>query len=156
MANIRQIRGRQFDVREMLLKGGVGQYNAQLAIPYMFFLPRTADPYAQGVMLIVEGLQRLLNKRGARLKVDGGMGQATVAELVKYSGSRWHDKNFIQLYGDVMQGDRWAGFERRRRAEHEHAIAGWEQDLGSSDIMDVVPVALLAAGAAVVWWKFFR
>jgi hypothetical protein len=60
-------------VRDMLLMGGVGQYNAVLSIPYMFFMARTTEPYAQGVQQLIKGLQRLLNKRGASLKVDGGL-----------------------------------------------------------------------------------
>lgn len=158
MATLKQIHGRQFDVRDMLLKAGIGQYNAQLAIPYMWFLPRTSDPYAQGIMMIVEGLQRLLNQRGARLAVDGGLGVKTVAALVKYSGASWYDKNWVQLYGDVLQGDRWAGYERAQRAQTQQAIAGWESDLGSTSFVgDLLasPIPWLAAGA-LAYWKWFR
>jgi hypothetical protein len=166
MANIKGVKLRSnMDLRDMLLAAGIGQFNAQMSIPYMNFLPNTVDPYAQGVLQLVQGLQRLLNKRGSHLVIDGGMGAATLKELAKYAGPRWYDKSFAQLYGDVIAGKRWPGYNREDRAglspeeasaEHKADIAGMGDAMGDS-VADLVthPVVLLAAGAAI-YWKWFR
>ena len=51
-------------LRTMLIGLGVGRYDADMSIPYMFFLPTTTDPDAQGVMQIVAGLQNRLKSLG--------------------------------------------------------------------------------------------
>jgi len=159
MANIQGVKLRgNMDLRDMLLAAGIGQFNAQQSIPFMNFLPSTTDPYAQGVIQLVQGLQRLLNKRGGRLTVDGGMGESTLRELVKYAGPRWYDKSWTQLYGDVMAGKRWPGYEREDRSglspeearyEHESDIAG----LGDGLFSDIAasPLPWIGAAALAVW-----
>lgn len=157
MANLRQL-PRTPDLRDMLLAAGVGQYNAVLSIPYMMMLPRTCDPYAQGVMQIVEGLQRLLIKRGARLEVDGGMGEATIRALVPYAGPRWYDKSWMQLYGDVLHGTPWKGVERvTRAAELDYSLSDYGTEYHRNDLDGVVdeikanPLPWVV-GAAALWF----
>lgn len=100
------------DVRDLLLRAGVGQYNATMALPYVWFTPTTCDPYAQGVMLLVQGLQNILNSKGAKLEVDGGLGVDTALWIRRYSGSNWRNKTWTQLYSDVLAGKpRPAGFQ---------------------------------------------
>jgi lysozyme family protein len=102
-----------------------------MSVPYMNMLPSTTDPYAQGVIQIVKGLQRQLNKRGARLEVDGGMGGRTVAALSKFAGPRWYDKSWAQLMGDVESGGAWQGWDRQNRAANPEGVDGFEEDLGA-------------------------
>lgn len=100
----RTIGGRMDNIRQMMLAAGIGEYNAILSLPYMYFLPRTCDPYAQGTMQIVEGLQNLLNARGKRVLVSGYMDPGTMAAVQTFSGDTWVDKTWLQIYGDVMRG----------------------------------------------------
>jgi len=157
MANLKQLH-RQSDLRDMLLSAGVGEYNVVLSIPYMMMLPRTCDPYAQGVMQIVSGLQRLLIKRGARLAVDGGMGDATVRALLPYSGPRWYDKNWTQLYGDVLAGMKWKGVERVTRADElDWSMGDYGADYRTQELGglfgDIAASPLpWIAGAAALWF----
>jgi len=156
------------DLRDMLLDAGVGQFNAILSIPFMNMLPGTTDPYAQGVMQLVRGLQRMLNARGGRLIEDGGMGEKTVVALAFYAGPRWQDKSWAQLYADVRTGQKWAGWNRHGRSPNNRNIvirtptAGWDYTKPSpfglvSDPIDLLTNPLvLAAGGFFVWWKFFR
>lgn len=153
--------GPRLDTRDMLLAAGVGQFTAVMSAPYMFFLPRTCDPYAQGVMQIVEGLQRLLNDHGARLSVDGGLGERTITALSKFSGPRWYDKNWAQLYGDVIAGKKWGGYVRKGRMPQE-SLADYDYTTAPSSLEGGVvgdllnsPVPWMAA-AALAWWKWFR
>lgn len=141
------------DLRQMLIDGGAGQFTADMSIPYMNFLPRTCDPYAQGVQQIVSGLQRLLNKKGAQLEVDGGMGQDTLAELLVYAGPRWYDKSWAQLYDDVIRGKKWPGWRRSVRVVDntppQAALSGALTDLVTNPIV-------LIGGGLFAWWKWGR
>ena len=136
---------KQETIREMLLAAGVGEFNATLSIPYMFFLPRTCDPYAQGVMQIVQGLQNLCNQRGAQLAIDGWMGQDTQRAVARYAGKNWRDKTWVQLYGDVLNGRARAAGARAPapREVAESGLGGIVSDITTS------PLAWIAAGAAV-------
>ena len=172
-------RNHELDVRDMLLMGGVGQFKAHMSIPYMNMLPGTVEPYAQGVLQLVKGLQRLMNQRGAKLTVDGGLGAATIKRIVMYSGPRWTDRTWAQIYADVIVGERWAGFVRNDKtmnadripfpADAEDVPEGlgvWPHArpmvirrrgaLGDS-VTDLLtnPIAL-AGGAFAVWWFFIR
>jgi hypothetical protein len=156
MANLKQLH-RQPDVRDMLLAAGIGQYNAVLSIPYMMMLPRTTDPYAQGVMQIVEGLQNLLNRKGARLAIDGGMGEATLRALIPYAGPRWYDKSWVQLYGDVLRGEKWQGVERVTRAvELDWSLGDYGAQYRTAElggfVDDVMANPLPWLGAAAALW----
>lgn len=154
------------DLRDMLLGAGIGQFNAILSIPYMNMLPGTTDPYAQGVMQLVRGLQRMLNQRGARLLEDGGMGEKTVQALAFYAGPRWQDKSWAQLYVDVRTGVKWAGWNRHGRSPTNRNVvvrsptAGWDytknDPLGNALGDMLMHPVVLAAGGFFVWWKFFR
>ncbi len=158
----KRIAGPRLDTRDMLLAAGIGEYVATMSLPYMFFLPRTSDPYAQGVIQIVQGLQTLLNRHGADLEVDGGLGKKTIAALAKFSGPRWHDKSWAQLYGDVLRGRRWGGIIRQERGGPKPGAMGYDyvsppNPLGSSLVGDVLMSPIAWAGAAALaWWKWFR
>lgn len=179
MANLQtQNKSRKSDLVEMLLAAGVGQYNYPMAIQFMNFLPQTCDPYAAGVILIVQGMQNMLNKRGAKLAVDGVLGQSTVNALIRFSGPRWYDKSWSQLYGDIMSGE-YAGPVRQDRSEPRAELAGFASELVSSVSPSTVtpaatppsalklpasgrfaavlasPITWTAAGV-FVWWKFLR
>lgn len=147
----------KLDLRDMLLVAGTPQYTADMSIPYMNFLPGTCEPYAQGVQQIVKGLQRLLNARGGHLKVDGGLGNETLAELVKYAGPRWYDKSWSQLYLDVLAGERWKGWIRNgRQPGNLEADAAYNPLMrGMGGVVDdamQTPLPWIAAGAALAWW----
>lgn len=115
-------KGGNTDLRAMLLKAGVGDTNASMGIQFMNFLPTTTDPYAAGTIEIVKGLQRLLVQRGARIAVDGGLGENTVKAILPYAGPRWHDKSWSQIYSDVIDGRLWQSWDRESRAEQKNAL----------------------------------
>ncbi|HZJ67650.1 MAG TPA: hypothetical protein VFD36_29305 [Kofleriaceae bacterium] len=150
----------QLDLRDMLLIAGVGQYTAQMSIPYMNMTPLTTEPYAQGVLQLVKGLQRLLNRRGNKLAVDGGLGEATQKALMVYAGPRWMEKSWAQLYGDVINGVGWQGYVRNARGADDVSWFGASRALetgvgGITDELTTNPLVLAAIGFGV-WWKFFR
>ena len=135
---------RDDDLRKMLLSAGLGEMRATLAIPYMYFLPRASDPYTQGVMAIVEGLQRLLRDKGAPLALDSGLG----AETAKYLGviaPNWNEHTWAGIYGAVLSSP------HRFAASQKIAMSG----LGATGALSDSPVAWLFGGAAI-YWLFLR
>ncbi len=140
------IRSRRSNVREMLIAAGVGQFNVTMSLPYVWFMPRTCDPYAQGIMQLVQALQNVINARGGNLEISGWLDGPTQRELARYAGPSWGDKTWVQLLGDVMNAP-----ERKAPA----ATAALPSDLPSSAVGDLVgdvlysPVALAATGALV-------
>jgi hypothetical protein len=100
------------------------------------------------VQQIVKGLQRLLNKRGARLVVDGGLGKTTVDAMTPFTGPMWKQKSWSQIYQDVMDGRPWAGWRRIGRGmtgpsgrpiayKSHDGMGGIYEELGA--VSDVVP-----------------
>lgn len=148
MAKLNRIRGDVGTIREMLLAAGIGEYNAVLSIPYMYFLPRTCDPYAQGVQQIVQGLQNLLAYRGLQVPQDGFMGSSTMAATERFAGRMWRDKTWLQLYGDVIRGRLAPGFEKTPQPAPVEAPQ--PQAVGFVDVIDLAtnPLAWVAGGAA--------
>jgi hypothetical protein len=139
------------DLRDMLLRAGVGQATATLSIPYMMFMAGTTEPYAQGVQQLIKGLQRLLNEQGAHLHVDGGLGKDTVGELVKWAGPLWYQKTWMQLYQDVLSGRPWSGWKRESRIPGNIPMEGFDP------FMDLITNPLVIVGAAAfAWWKWGR
>lgn len=101
------------DLPAMLAEAKIGPFVQGMAIQYMHFLPETCDLYAQGVITIIEGLQRLLNDRGAHLEVDGNFTPETMRALEYFAGPNWHSKSWAQLYGDVIAGQPYPGLYRK-------------------------------------------
>jgi len=89
------------NVRQMLLSLGVQPFLAEMAIPFVWFLPSTTDPDSASVIEIIKALQRGLNRAGYSLPVNGILNTKTAHALDKVSPG-WHEKSFIQIIGDVI------------------------------------------------------
>lgn len=142
--------GKTQDVRQMLLELGVGSFNAEMAIQYAFMLPRTVDPYAPGVMILMEALQRGLNKLGCDLFVDGGLGAETEQGLIAVSGSRWYDKSFVQLMGDLLTAKPLK--KGTPNGVGDYVMVGQTTFLGD---LFTSPLGWIGLGFAG-WWFFFK
>lgn len=100
--NNARVRGRMDNLRSMLREAGVGDGNAAMAIQFAFELPRTGDPYAPGILVLVQALQQALVRKGYDVGVDGGLGGKTARALERVAGKRWRDKTWTQLLADVL------------------------------------------------------
>lgn len=128
------------DVRNMLKKLGAGESGANLATPFIFFLPRTSDPYAQGIHVIVQGLQK-----GVGVKPDGWLGADTAAKIRKIAGEGWRDMTWAQLYEKVID-------YRERKTTSLRSTLG--ADLDTAKQSSFGTILALGAGAFVVYALF--
>jgi hypothetical protein len=136
------------DVRTMFEQLGIGDYKMPMAIQFAWILPRISDPYAPGVILIIQGLQTGLNKLGFDLPVDGGLGKKTVAALRRVSGPKWYDKTWLQLAGDVVTA------EPIKKAKYLGKRTSGPEGLGTTMFGDLFASPLPWIGIGVAIWKW--
>ena len=129
---------KQKTVREMLLALGLKDFGATLAMPMMYFLPRTTQPMADSTIVIVQGVQRGLNRLGWKVPIDGMMDERTKEGLRRVSGDMWSDKSWVQIYGDLLQAQQ-SGYRLDKKSGY---VATGNTGGGSP----VIPFVLLAAG----------
>lgn len=138
-SNVRGVKGREKNVRTMLMEiGKVGSFNAELAIPQMFLMPRTTDPDAQATIITVEGVQRALG-----LEVSGILAPETVQALRRVSGANWPSKTWLQIYGDIA--------DAQKRGYRPVTETGMGDYVSMGDAFTTVPLVTLLGGAALLF-----
>ncbi len=153
----RTIVGGKENARQMLEAAGIGEYNVTLSLPYIYFMPKSCDPYTQGVMQLVEGLQNMLKARGQAVPKDGVLGESTKSALRQFAGPGWADKTWLQLYGDVLRGKRAPGYDPRLQAAPGLDSGMQTPTAGLTDVVGGLatnPLAWIAGGAAALF--FYR
>jgi len=93
----------------MLLALGVGSFVADMAIPFVWFIPGTVDPDSPSIIEINKAMQRGLSSLGyKRIVVNGVLDRETAAALDQVSGPRgaWMQKPFFQILGDILSAMR--------------------------------------------------
>jgi len=98
------IKGREKNMRQMLLELGVSQWLADMAIPFMMYMPGTIDPDSPSIIEIIKALQRGYRRLGYKLvKVNGILDRPTAQAMEQISGRAWIEKTWVQLAGDVIE-----------------------------------------------------
>lgn len=132
------------DARAMLLALGVGNYNATIMIQYMFLSPSTTDPAMPSIILMTRHLQAGLRAAGARVPLDGVIGDATAKALIRLAGPEWNHVTWYGLFEAVTYA------KRERTLEKKTA----DLPLDGFDLPDVPGGMLTWAAAAVAAWYF--
>lgn len=95
---------KETNVRAMLLDAGIPSFLADIAIPFMWFIPGAVDPDSPSIIEINKGMQHSLRKLGYRdVQVSGVLDRATARALDQISppAGSWMQKSFVQIYGDI-------------------------------------------------------
>jgi hypothetical protein len=100
------MRARENNARHLLLRLGMGDYNATMAVPYMFIAPAATDPAMPQVILMTKHLQQGLQAAGASCPVTGVIDDATARCLQQLLGDRWNQKSWFELYDAVLRAKR--------------------------------------------------
>lgn len=91
------------NVREMLDRLGVGQFNATMIIPYMMIAPATTDPKSSQIYLLVQHIQRALYAMGYdHVAESGELDDATSAALRSVAGPDWEIMPWSASVGAVV------------------------------------------------------
>jgi hypothetical protein len=86
----------------MLITLGVDSFLADIAIPFVWFIPGAIDPDAASVIEIIKAAQRGLRACGLdQVRVTGVLDSTTGAALDRVSPS-WMEKSFVQILGDII------------------------------------------------------
>ena len=133
------------DARQLLISLGMGQYNATIAIQYMFLSPAATDPAMPSIILMTKHLQQGLRAAGASdVAITGQLDSATARHLITLVGNDWNNVTWYMLFSSVLTA-------KRQRSLEEHASG---IDLGLIPDIPEVPGGMftLAAAAAAAWY----
>ena len=90
-----------YSARSILLGLGVGETQATLAIGQMMMSPRASDPDAGATIVIVQAVQRGMNKLGCPLLITGRLDARTRECLAKVSGPAWEARPWLDIAKDL-------------------------------------------------------
>jgi len=137
------------NARQLLLNLGMGQYNATIAIQYMFIAPAATDPAMPSIILMTKYVQQGLRAAGAtNVAVTGRIDAATANELERLLGPDWNHVTWCQIFTAVLSA-------KRQRTLEDHSS---DVDLGLIPDLPEVPGGMLtwAAAAVAVWYFLIR
>jgi len=134
------------NARQLLLGLGMGNYNATIAIQYMFVTPAETDPAMPSIILMTKHLQQGLRVAGAtNVAATGQIDLPTAAALKDLLGPSWNQIVWYQLFTAVLSAKRQRTLEDRSS----------ELELGLIPDLPEVPGGLFTwAAAAVAAWYF--
>lgn len=139
------MRAQENNARQLLLRLGMGQYNATMAVPYMFIAPAATDPAMPQVVLMTKHLQQGLRAAGADCPVTGEIDDATARCLHRLLGDRWNQKSWFELYDAVL------------RAKRARTLATLPpMDLGAVPDLPEIPTSVLMIGVVVGAYYLLR
>ena len=136
-------RGGENNARQLLLDLGMGNYNATIAIQYMFLAPASTDPAMPSIILMTKHLQQGLRAAGASaVAVTGRIDDATATALEALVGSEWNHVTWYALFGAVVT------------AKRTHALEDHADELGLIPDLPEVPggIITIAIAAAAAWY----
>jgi hypothetical protein len=141
--------GSENNVRQLLLRLGMGSYNATMAIQYMFIAPAATDPSMPSIILMTKALQDGLCAAGADCEVTGIVGPRTAKCLAKLVGPRWNQMSWYQLFSAVINAK-----DRRSFTAPQTSLSavGFIPDLPEIP-GGLMTIALMAAGAYYLYKK---
>lgn len=89
--------------RELLVKLGIGQFNATQVIPFMMTQPATTDPKSPAILLLVREIQKNLFAMGAPIDNTGYLDQPTAACLTQMFGHEgWINLPWFEIVRAVV------------------------------------------------------
>lgn len=138
------IRKGENDARRLLLGLGMGNFNATIAIQYMFLAPSTTDPAMASVILMTKHLQLGLRAAGANVAVTGQVDEPTAKALAKLAGPEWNHVTWYSLFRAVTEA-------KRLRSLEEH---GSSVDLGFVPDLPAIPGGMVTIAALAAAWYF--
>lgn len=92
----------QNTTRNLLLKLGIGGFNATAVTPNMGRAPRTSDPKSPHIILVVSAMQDRLNEMGYGLQRTGYLDPPTAAALAEVVGPDWIARSWRDVIARLL------------------------------------------------------
>ena len=145
--------GGENNARELLLRMGMGDYNATIAIQYMFIAPAATDPAMPSIILMTKHLQQGLRAAGASISITGTIDDATAEALEQLVGPQWNQLTWFALLGAVVSAKKRAAMQMAADQQAaQAAVASSTAALGDIPGLPALPggtfTYLALAGAA--------
>lgn len=140
------------NVRHQLLELGIGDFNATLVIPAMFYGPAQSDPGLTQVKVLVRGLQRTMRQMGATWIVPTGDFDASTATCLKaVGGPMWMEMPWYELTQKLLDAKKAGKRFHPPSAARGIELAGLGDDWSLSTIAMYAIGTMLGAAA----WKAY-
>jgi hypothetical protein len=136
------------NARQLLLSLGMGQYNATIAIQYMFLTPAATDPAMPSVILMTKHLQLGLRAAGAsKVMVTGQIDDPTARALIQLLGPDWNQVAWYELFRATAEAKKRRTLEHRASEMELGLVPDTADGLGS---LPAVPGGMLTWAALAV------
>ncbi len=138
-------------LRDLLIKLGIGHFDATMIIPFMFMAPATTDPRQPSILMLVRHIQRQLHAMGSQVAESGFIDRMTAHDLEALVGPGWLNKPWAEVVVAVVNA-------RASRVTLAPVPAGPEdfgpEPVGVFDFLPDVPGGLLtyAVGAGALYY----
>lgn len=139
------------NVRHQLLELGIGDFNATLIVPTMFYGPAQSDPGLTPVKVLVRALQRTMREMGATWVLSSGELDAPSATCLKaVAGPTWGEMPWYELTQRLLDAKKAGKRFEALGAARGVALSGIE-DLSLSTIAMYAIGTMIGAAA----WKHY-
>lgn len=90
--------------RSLLLRLGVGDFNATMVIPVMFFGPAQSDPDMTQIKVLTKAMQQTMKAMGASwLTANGQLDASTSTCLAVIGGAHWTETPWYELVQRLLE-----------------------------------------------------
>lgn len=125
--------------RNLLLQLGVGDFNATMAIPYMFIAPRALDPAMPQMIVTINEIQKALASMGApNIAQTGVLDPATGDAIAQLAGPEWIAMPFYEIVKAVVNAET-NGFQFAPQVVQGGMVP---TPTATGDVLDTIPDAL--------------
>lgn len=91
------------NAREILLKLGIGDFNATMVVPVMFYAPAQGDPDITPIKVLTKAIQKVMQQMGATwLSATGRIDNQTAECLQAIAGPLWNETVYFDLCKRLM------------------------------------------------------
>ncbi len=136
--------------RSILLKLGMGDYNATMVISYLFMAPAQTDPQMAQIILLTKHLQQAMREMGCALPVTGSIDAQWGPYFTAVCGADWPDLPWAEI-GRMVLAAKARG--KRLQPQGITITVGKGGLDGVFDSLPKVPGGLLtyAVGGYLLW-----
>ncbi len=145
--------------RAQLLRLGIGDFNATMIVPTMFYGPAQSDPGLTQVKVLLRGMQKAMREMGATwVQASGDFDENTATCLKAVGGPMWTEMPWYELTAKLLAAkDAGKRFERPTPAQGValHGFGGILDDITSASPQKMA--AYIGIGIAAYYgYKHFK